>query len=59
MFVDKMSSRHQNLAPHFHRFQCAPDVAGFGMMFFIVFFAFAQLGYILFGAAVTFKASHS
>ncbi|CAB4061849.1 PKD2 [Lepeophtheirus salmonis] len=28
------------------------DVAGFGTMFFIVFFAFAQLGYLLFGTQV-------
>ncbi len=29
--------------------QSAKDVAGFGVMFFIVFFAFAQLGFLLFG----------
>ncbi|VDN11951.1 unnamed protein product [Dibothriocephalus latus] len=29
--------------------QCAKDIAGFGVMFFIVFFAFAQLGYLAFG----------
>ena len=33
-------------------FQCAKDVMGFGVMFFIVFFAFAQLGYLLFGTQV-------
>ena len=33
-------------------FQCAADVMGFGVMFFIVFFAFAQLGYLLFGTQV-------
>ncbi|CAM1312882.1 PKD2 (predicted) [Pycnogonum litorale] len=32
--------------------RCAKDVAGFGIMFFIVFFAFAQLGYLLFGTQV-------
>lgn len=29
--------------------RCSKDVAGFSIMFFIVFFAFAQLGYLLFG----------
>lgn len=33
--------------------QCAKDVAGFAVMFFIVFFAFAQLGYLLFGTQVS------
>ncbi|XP_026464296.1 polycystin-2-like [Ctenocephalides felis] len=28
---------------------CVKDIAGFAVMFFIVFFAFAQLGYLLFG----------
>ncbi|KAK3861331.1 hypothetical protein Pcinc_044496 [Petrolisthes cinctipes] len=32
--------------------RCAKDVAGFAVMFFIVFFAFAQLGYLLFGTQV-------
>ncbi|XP_055953572.1 polycystin-2-like [Argiope bruennichi] len=32
--------------------RCSKDVAGFGIMFFIVFFAFAQLGYLLFGTVV-------
>lgn len=32
--------------------KCAKDVAGFAVMFFIVFFAFAQLGYLLFGTQV-------
>lgn len=32
--------------------QCAKDVGGFTVMFFIVFFAFAQLGYLLFGTQV-------
>ncbi|XP_067128967.1 polycystin-2-like [Centruroides vittatus] len=32
--------------------RCSKDVAGFGVMFFIVFFAFAQLGYLLFGTQV-------
>ena len=37
--------------------QSAKDVAGFGVMFFIVFFAFAQLGFLLFGtqARIFFK----
>lgn len=29
--------------------QCAKDLVGFGVMFIIVFIAFAQLGYIIFG----------
>ena len=32
--------------------QCAKDVAGFSVMFFIVFFAYAQLGFLLFGTQV-------
>ena len=32
---------------------CAKDLAGFGVMFFIVFFAFAQLGYLAFGTQVS------
>nr|QCO69757.1 polycystin-2 [Amphibalanus improvisus] len=32
--------------------RCAKDVMGFAIMFFIVFFAFAQLGYLLFGTQV-------
>ncbi|XP_045137075.1 polycystin-2-like isoform X3 [Portunus trituberculatus] len=32
--------------------RCAMDIAGFAIMFFIVFFAFAQLGYLLFGTQV-------
>jgi polycystin 2 len=32
--------------------RCAKDIAGFAIMFFIVFFAFAQLGYLLFGTQV-------
>ena len=31
---------------------CAKDLAGFAVMFFIVFLAFAQLGYLLFGTQV-------
>ena len=38
-------------------FQCAGDVMGFGVMFFIVFFAFAQLGYLLFGTQVNIEHS--
>jgi hypothetical protein len=29
---------------------CANDLAGFMVMFSIVFFAFAQLGYLIFGS---------
>lgn len=32
--------------------RCSKDVAGFSVMFFIVFFAFAQLGYLLFGTQI-------
>eukprot|EP00094_Tigriopus_californicus_P009732 TCALIF_09381-PA protein Name:"Similar to PKD2 Polycystin-2 (Bos taurus)" AED:0.09 eAED:0.09 QI:23/1/1/1/0.9/0.90/11/108/699 len=39
--------------------RCAKDVAGFGVMFFIVFFAFAQLGYLLFGTQVKDFSSFS
>ncbi|XP_013419423.1 polycystic kidney disease 2-like 1 protein isoform X2 [Lingula anatina] len=31
---------------------CAKDLAGFGVMFFIILFAFAQLGYLIFGTQV-------
>lgn len=31
---------------------CAKDVAGFLVMFFIIFLAFAQLGYLIFGTQV-------
>ncbi|PAA75824.1 hypothetical protein BOX15_Mlig005060g3, partial [Macrostomum lignano] len=31
---------------------CAKDLMGFAIMFFIVFFAFAQLGYLIFGTQV-------
>lgn len=30
--------------------KCAKDIIGFAIMFFIVFFAYAQLGYLAFGA---------
>lgn len=33
--------------------QCAADIGGFAIMFFIVFAAFAQLGYLMFGAQVS------
>jgi len=39
--------------------RCAGDVAGFAVMFFIVFFAFAQLGYLLFGTQVEDFSSFS
>lgn len=32
--------------------RCAKDMAGFGVMFFVVFFAFALFGYVLFGPQV-------
>ena len=32
--------------------KCAKDLAGFAVMFFIFFLAFAQLGYLLFGSQV-------
>eukprot|EP00094_Tigriopus_californicus_P010741 TCALIF_10360-PA protein Name:"Similar to Pkd2l1 Polycystic kidney disease 2-like 1 protein (Mus musculus)" AED:0.18 eAED:0.18 QI:118/0.86/1/1/0.8/0.75/16/1264/740 len=32
--------------------RCASDVAAFSIMFFIVFFAYAQIGYLLFGVHV-------
>ena len=32
--------------------RCAKDVAGFAIMFFIVFLAYAQLGYLIFGTQV-------
>merc|ERR1711936_293815 len=39
--------------------RCAGDVAGFAVMFFTVFFAFAQLGYLLFGTQVEDFSSFS
>ncbi|PSN29497.1 hypothetical protein C0J52_25163, partial [Blattella germanica] len=35
---------------------CAKDIGGFAIMFFIIFFAFAQLGYLLFGTQNMFLA---
>ncbi|XP_054832331.1 polycystic kidney disease 2-like 2 protein [Eublepharis macularius] len=32
--------------------RCAKDIIGFGIMFFIIFFAYAQLGYLVFGSQV-------
>ena len=32
--------------------QCAKDVGGFAVMFFIIFLAYAQLGYLVFGTQV-------
>lgn len=32
--------------------RCAKDIIGFAVMFFIVFFAYAQLGYLVFGSQV-------
>ena len=33
-------------------FQAAKDLGGFSVMFFIIYFAFAQLGYLIFGVQV-------
>jgi len=30
--------------------RCAKDIFGFSVMFYVIFFAYAQLGYLLFGA---------
>jgi hypothetical protein len=49
-YLTSMQNINENDFPR----QCAKDVGGFSVMFFIVFFAFAQLGYILFGASVSF-----
>ncbi|XP_019390278.1 PREDICTED: polycystic kidney disease 2-like 2 protein [Crocodylus porosus] len=32
--------------------RCAKDIIGFAIMFFIIFFAYAQLGYLIFGSQV-------
>jgi len=32
---------------------CAKDLAGFAVMFFIIFLAFAQLGYLIFGSLLS------
>ena len=32
--------------------RCAKDLLGFAVMFFIIFFAFAQLGYLIFGTLI-------
>lgn len=32
--------------------RCAKDIIGFAIMFFIIFFAYAQLGYLVFGSQV-------
>lgn len=32
--------------------KCARDISGFAIMFFIIFFAYAQLGYLIFGIQV-------
>ncbi|XP_039274381.2 polycystin-2-like protein 1 [Styela clava] len=32
--------------------RCSKDIAGFAIMFFIIFFAYAQLGYLVFGTQV-------
>lgn len=32
--------------------RCAKDIIGFAVMFFIIFFAYAQFGYLVFGAQV-------
>ncbi len=33
--------------------RCSKDLAGFAVMFFIIFFAFAQLGYLIFGTQIS------
>lgn len=41
--------------------RCSKDIAGFAVMFFIIFLAYAQLGYLVFGTQIedfsTFHAS--
>lgn len=37
----------------------AKDVGGFAIMFFIFFFAYAQLGYLLFGTQVSVHRTNS
>lgn len=32
--------------------RCAKDIAGFAVMFFIIFLAYAQWGYLIFGTQV-------
>lgn len=32
--------------------KCATDISGFAIMFFIIFFSFAQLGYLTFGIQI-------
>lgn len=39
--------------------KCAKDLAGFAVMFFIIFLAFAQLGYLLFGNQLAEYSSFS
>ena len=37
--------------------KCARDISGFAIMFFIIFFAYVQLGYLIFGIQVeSFRA---
>ena len=50
-------SNYKSIQHFFFSFQCAGDVLGFAVMFFIVFFAFAQLGYLLFGTQVCTRPS--
>jgi hypothetical protein len=39
--------------------RCAADIAGFAVMFFIIFVAYAQLGYLIFGTIVSdFNSFH-
>lgn len=39
--------------------RCASDIAGFAVMFFIIFVAYAQLGYLIFGTIVSdFNSFH-
>jgi len=32
--------------------RCSKDIAGFAIMFFIIFLAYAQLGYLVFGTQI-------
>ncbi|XP_051487608.1 polycystic kidney disease 2-like 2 protein isoform X1 [Apus apus] len=45
--LNKTTSQMSSTLSH-----CAKDIIGFSIMFFLVFFAYAQLGYLLFGSQV-------
>ena len=38
-----------------YQFQATKDLSGFSVMFLIIYFAFVQLGYLLFGVQVSLK----